>query len=76
VSSPPLCTVPANTLKSSPGKTHTLVHRIVYLVENGVSPRRTLAVMSNRTPAADFAAHLAPRMTRLAPLRTRVPCTD
>lgn len=47
------------------GKTHTLVRRIAYLVENGVVPRRILAVMFNRTPAADFAARLAPHMTRL-----------
>lgn len=47
------------------GKTHTLVQRIAYLVENGVAPRRILAVMFNRSPAEDFAARLAPHMARL-----------
>lgn len=46
------------------GKTHTMIERIVHLVsEEGVNPRRILALMFNRAPAEEFAQRLSRRLT-------------
>ncbi|MBP8277026.1 MAG: ATP-dependent helicase [Propionivibrio sp.] len=41
------------------GKTHTMVGRIAYQLANGVSPKRILVLMFNKSAQEDFAGRLA-----------------
>ena len=41
------------------GKTHTMVGRIAHQLANGVSPKRILVLMFNKSAQEDFATRLA-----------------
>lgn len=46
------------------GKTTTLVHRVLYLLEQGIHPRRILVLMYNRAAKDDFAQKLRQAATQ------------
>jgi DNA helicase-2/ATP-dependent DNA helicase PcrA len=62
------------TAVAGSGKTTTLTHRILHLLEQGLDPERILVLMFNRAARTDFASKLqqqaAGRFSRLPEIRT------